>query len=107
MSAGAFTPQWILPAVDSHFFHKHGIVWLVVVDEDADGAGHQGEDHRGYDASVRYGSLQIFDPVAIDVEQQRHHTQSGHAGAGCHDNAGVSRGKRRSINIRAKVTGFS
>lgn len=78
--------RWL---VESHFLHHGGVAGLAVVDDDADGAGHQGEDQSGHDASVRHGSLQVLDPSAQDVEQQRHHAEGSDAGAGRHDNAGM------------------
>lgn len=98
-SAGAFELTLrhfgcLLPA-ESHFFHNRSIVGLVVVNQDADGTGHQGEDQSGHDASVWYGCLQVVDPSAKDVEQQRHHSQRSNAGAGRHDNAGIKSKKIR------------
>lgn len=80
--------QTLLPA-ESHFFHKRGVVGLVVVDQDADGTGHQGEGQSAHDASIWYGSLQLVGPSGEDVEQQRHHSQGGNTGARRHDNAGI------------------
>lgn len=80
--------QTLLPA-ESHFFHKRGVVGLVVVDQDADGTGRQGEGQSAHDASIWYGSLQLIGPSGEDVEQQRHHSQGGNTGARRHDNAGI------------------
>lgn len=83
------TGEWTLLPAESHFFHQCDVVGPVVVDEDADGTGHQGEGQSGHDASVWYGGLQLAGPSAEDEQQQGHHSQGGNAGAGRHDNAGM------------------
>lgn len=90
----------ILPvgdAVTAHLFHHRGVFWSEVMDEDADGAGHQSEDQRFHDAAVGDGVLQSGEPLAEDIEQQRHHTQGCNAGACRHDDAG--RGERERDDI--------
>lgn len=84
------------PIRESHFFHNHCVVWFVVIDKDADGAGHQGEGESGHDAAVRHSIFQITDSSAEDIEQQRHHSQGRNAGAGCHNNAGMQSEKNES-----------
>lgn len=68
----------------------------MVIDEDAEGARHQGEDERFRDAAVRDGVLQSGEPLAEDVKQQRHHTQGCDAGARRHDDA--ASGERKDLS---------
>lgn len=76
-----------------------------MIDEDADGAGHQGEDERFHDAAVRDGVLQSGEPLAEDVEQQRHHAQGCYAGARRHDDTGS--GERRSVTDPTSIGRWS
>lgn len=70
-----------------------------MIDEDAQGTRHQGEDQRFHDAAVRDGVLQPGEPLGEGVEQQRHHAQGGDAGARRHGDAGS--GKRSVIGPAA------
>lgn len=67
-----------------------------MIDEDADGARHQSESECFHDAAVWDGILQSREPLAEDIEQQRHHTQGCNAGARRHDDAG--RGERNDLS---------
>lgn len=83
----------------AHLLHQRGVFWGVVIDENAEGARHQGEDERFHDAAVRDGVLQSGEPLAEDVKQQRHHTQGCDAGARCHDDAGSGERKRSVVDL--------
>lgn len=73
-----------------------------MIDEDAGGARHQGEDERFHDAAVWDGVLQSGETLAEDVKQQRHHTQGCDAGARRHDDAGSGERKHLSSTGRFK-----
>lgn len=64
----------------------------VVVDEDADTAGYEDHDQRYGDVGVGHVLLQVVEALTVEVEQQRHHAESQHRGAGRHHDA---EGERR------------
>lgn len=59
-----------------------------MINDNANGTRHQGERKSGHDAAVWYSIFQATESLAEDIEQQRHQTQGGNAGASCHYNAG-------------------
>ena len=74
--------------VCTNFFEGPGILRPVAVDEDADTAGDEEEEERYNDSDEGHRTRQVREALAVDVEQQRHHTQSQQRGATSHHNAG-------------------
>lgn len=83
-----------------HLFHECGVLRLVVINGDANGARHQGERKRSHDFAVRHSFFQTAESLAEDIEQQRHQTQGGDVGASGHRNAGkVSEAEKDVIRV--------
>lgn len=70
-----------------------------MIDEDAKGTRHQGENQSLDDAEVRYKVLQTSKALAEDIEQQRHQTQGCDGGAGGHYDAGRVQDRRSIIRL--------
>ena len=66
-----------------------GVTRPVVVDQDAGPAGYEDHAQRYNDVDVGHGALQLGETLAVEVEQQGHHAQGQHRGAGRHHDAGV------------------
>lgn len=64
-----------------------GILWLVVVDENASTTGYEDHEQRCNDVDIGHGVLQVSKALTVEVEQKGHHAQSQQRGAGSHQNA--------------------
>ena len=59
-----------------------------MINGNANGTRHKGERESRDDAKVGYSIFQTGKALAVDIEQQWHHTKCGDAGASGHYDAG-------------------